>query len=194
MKYDPNKHHRRSIRLKGYDYTQVGAYYVTIVTHHRECLFDQDVLRRVTETHWRKIPQHFPNVVIDEWIVMPNHLHGIIIITDVAHKSEIFPPSKLSVNMMENRKDASPLNDDLGNVTPLPPDSLGAMIGNFKSVTTRRINAIRRTQGAPVWQRNYYEHIVRNEKEMERIREYIVNNPANWESDEENPANKERIT
>lgn len=154
VKYDPDKHHRRSIRLQGYDYTQGGAYFVTIVTHNRAGLFDDIVLRRVVESHWRNIPRHFPNVVLDEWIVMPNHLHGIIVITDDA-----------------------------------PSDSLGAIIGNFKSVTARRINAIRKTLGAPVWQRNYWERIVRNENGLNRIREYIINNPANWNTDEENPKN-----
>jgi len=79
-RYDPDKHHRRSIRLQGYDYTQSGAYFVTIVTHGRELLFDDPVLRRVAETMWQRIPRHFPHVELDEWVVMPNHVHGIIVI------------------------------------------------------------------------------------------------------------------
>lgn len=82
MKYDPLKHHRHSIRLQGYDYSQGGAYFVTIVTRNRECLFDSTVLHRVAESNWRSIPQHFSNVVLDGWIVMPNHLHGVIVIAD----------------------------------------------------------------------------------------------------------------
>ena len=105
MKYDPNKHHRRSIRLKGYDYTQVGAYFVTICTDNRECLFDEIVLRRVVETYWRTLPQHFPNVVLDEWVVMPNHLHGIVVITDDARRGETFPQDRLSGNLIANEKD-----------------------------------------------------------------------------------------
>ena len=167
MKYDPNKHHpagtlrsRRSIRLKGYDYTQVGAYFVTICADNRECLFDDLVLRRVVETYWCAIPQHFSNVVLDEWIVMPNHLHGVIVIADDARRGEAFPQDRLSGNLIANGKDGLSLQHASGNASPLPSrgvvsDSLGAIIGNYKSVTTRRINAIRHTQAAPVWQRNY---------------------------------------
>ncbi len=77
-RFDPNKHHRRSIRLRGYDYSRAGAYFVTIVTQERECLFDDVSLRRVIETYWRDIPRHFVNVSLDEWVVMPNHVHGSI--------------------------------------------------------------------------------------------------------------------
>jgi len=194
MKYDPSKHLRRSIRLKGYDYSQIGAYFVTICVDNRECLFDDLVLRRVAETYWRNIPRHFPNVALDEWIVMPNHLHGAIVIADDARRGEAFPPTTFAGNSLSDERDAFASSHASGNASPLlprgaSPDSLGAIIGNYKSVTTRRINAIRHTPGAPVWQRNYYEHIVRDENELNRIREYIVNNPANWEEDEENPRN-----
>ena len=77
MGYDPEKHHRRSIRLRGWDYTYPGAYFVTICTHNGECLFGDPVLRRVVETMWRRIPRHFPYVQLDEFVVMPNHVHGI---------------------------------------------------------------------------------------------------------------------
>jgi putative transposase len=81
-RYDPNKQHRRSIRMRGYDYAQPGAYFVTLCTHNRECTFDDPVLRRVVETHWRAIPRHGPHVTLDAWVVMPNHVHGIIVIGD----------------------------------------------------------------------------------------------------------------
>lgn len=192
MKYDPFKHHRRSIRLKGYDYSPAGAYFVTICAHCRECLFDDAVLRRVAESHWRALPKHFPNVVLDEWIVMPNHLHGVIVIADDARRGEAFPDAPSNAKASSSSENESPANVVGGNASPLPPrgvtpNSLGAIIGNYKAVTTRRINAIRHTPGAPVWQRNYYEHIIRNEKELNRIRAYIINNPANWEADDENP-------
>jgi putative transposase len=201
MKYDPLKHHptgtlrsRRSIRLKGYDYSQSGAYFITVCTHNRECLFDDMVMRHVAESYWSSIPQHFSDVVLDEWIVMPNHLHSVIVITDDARRGEALP--KVALNANVSYSSAIKLSDNAsgGNASPLPPrgvpsDSLGAIIGNFKSVTTRRINTIRKTQGTPVWQRNYYEHIIRNENELDRIRAYIINNPANWENDNENPMN-----
>lgn len=79
-RYDRDKHHRRSIRLKGYDYAQPGAYFVTIATHDREALFDDPVFRRVAEMMWQRIPHHSPHIELDEWVVMPNHVHGIIVI------------------------------------------------------------------------------------------------------------------
>jgi REP element-mobilizing transposase RayT len=85
--YDPAKHHRRSIRLHGYDYASPGTYFITIITHNRECLFDNIVFRRIAEWNWNAIPRHFENVFLDEWIVMPNHIHGIIIITDYVHNA-----------------------------------------------------------------------------------------------------------
>jgi len=85
-RYDPRKHHRRSIRMRGYEYAQPGAYFVTICTHNRECMFDDPVLRRVVETHWRAIPRHGPHVALDAWVVMPNHVHGIIVIVGEAFR------------------------------------------------------------------------------------------------------------
>jgi putative transposase len=189
MNYDPRKHHRRSIRLSGYDYTQPGAYFVTICTQNRECLFDDPVLRSVVETHWQAIPRHVPHVTLDAWVVMPNHVHGIIVITDPsvgARHCHQVPASGRRASSGEARP--SKLDAD-GNALPLQRGSLGAIVGNLKSVTARRINRIRHTPGMDVWQRNYYEHIIRNERALERIREYIINNPLRWELDIENPDN-----
>lgn len=188
MKYDPDKHHRRSIRLKGYDYTQVGVYFVTLVTHNRGCLFEDSVLCRVIEHCWSEIPRHFKNVVLDESIVMPNHLHGIIGIE--AKEGEAFLARSEPDEVVVSDDDAFLSKVEKRNASPLRSGSLGAIVGNFKSVTARRINEIRKTPGAPVWQRNYYEHIVRNENEMEHIRNYIINNPTNWNMDDENPTKR----
>jgi putative transposase len=166
--FDPVHQHRHSIRLPKYDYTQDGAYFVTIVTYQRELLFDDPVLRQIVETFWRRIPLHMPHVKSDTCVVMPNHFHGILWL----------------------------MKTGLGTSTPdtisspqslLVAGSLGAIVGNFKSITTRRINQVRKTPGQPVWQRNYYEHIIRHEKELNAIREYILDNPANWLQDVENP-------
>ncbi len=163
MPYDPDKHHRRSLRLPGYDYTQVGAYFVTLCTAGRTSLLGQidagtldlSMYGRIVEQCWCDLPQHFPNVSLDAFVVMPNHLHGILILTGQALQHPHPPHSRL----------------------PVPhgtqPGSLGAVIQNFKAVSTRKVNGARRTRGEPVWQRNYYERIVRNANELDRIRQYI---------------------
>ena len=167
-RYDPRKHHRRSIRLPGHDYGSPGTYFVTICVQGRECLLgdveDGQVLHsdlgRVVCTYWQRIPRHFTHVELGRWVVMPNHLRGIVTIVE--------------------RSEPSPLQGP-------PSGSLGAIVGNFKSVTTRRINRMRRTPGVRFWQRNYWEHIVRNEASLNRIRAYIVDNPARWMEDQLHP-------
>ena len=155
--------HRRSIRLPQYDYTQAGAYFITIVTYQRELLFDDSVLCQIVETFWRRIPQHVPQVKLDVFIVMPNHFHGILWLLASKDDDVVSPQSRLVAG------------------------SLGAIVGNFKSITTRRINQVRKTPGQLVWQRNYYEHVIRHNKELNAIRQYILDNPANWAEDTENP-------
>lgn len=174
--YDPTIHHRRSIRLKGWDYRQPGSYFVTLVTHDREPLFGLvdggtvtlTPLGLIAQTLWRNLPRHFAHVRLDEFIVMPNHVHGIIWLT-----ANVRPP--------DADLPASPARQ-------LLPGSLGAVIGSYKSQVTRRINAMRHTPGAAVWQVNYYEHIVRNDRALAAIRQYICDNPMRWEGDPENPA------
>jgi len=203
--YDPDKHHRRSIRLKGWDYTQAGAYFVTLVTRNLECLFDDPPLRQAVETVWLHLPRHFRHVRLDEWVVMPNHLHDIIWMvgnTDVGarHSAETSLPS----GTLQKKRRIWPSERLSGNASPLPPPSndvphgvapgsLGAIVGNFKSVAARRINRIRKTSGVPIWQRNYYEHIIRDEQELRAIRQYICDNPGRWAEDAENPARRFNI-
>ena len=170
MRHDPNKHHRRSIRLKGFDYAQENAYFVTICTQNGACLFGEIVNEqmrlndagRVAQMVWKAIPDHFPQVETDASVVMPNHVHGIIIIVGATHAS----PSRQS----------GP-----------PKGSLGAIVGSYKSAVSRQINQLHRTPGATVWQRNYYEHIIRNDTALNRLRQYITDNPARWADDQENP-------
>ena len=158
MAFDPARHHRRSIRLRDYDYGSPGAYFVTVVTVNRDCLFEDAALRSIVERSWLAVPRHCAHAKLDAWVVMPNHIHGIVVIHEA-------PASSVH----------------------LATASLGTMIGNFKSVTTRRINRVRRMPAAPVWQRNYYERVVRNERELDRIRSYIAANPMRWTLDRENP-------
>lgn len=200
-RYDSTKHHRRSIRLRGYDYAMPGAYFVTMITDNRECLFDNDVFRRIAEWNWKAIARHFENVELDEWIVMPNHIHGVMIITDteaarvrVTRKGEAFVKEQFPPRQGWDIPIKVSQNQDLTNASPLPahgvpPGALGAIVGNFKSVTTRRINNVCHSRSATLWYRNYYEHIVRNEKDLNRIREYIMANPFHWDHDRENPSN-----
>lgn len=167
MPYNPSFHHRRSIRLPGYDYRNGGGYFVTIVTHERAPLFDDLTLRRVAEFYWEQTSRTSQQVVVDDYVVMPNHLHGILVFTSTMLDQVEQPP-------------CDPISS--GSLS----GSLGAVVGSFKSQTARRINQIRKAAGAPVWQRNYHEHIIRNERELSAIRQYIHDNPLNWAKDPEN--------
>ena len=193
MGYAADRRRRRSIRLAGYDYTQAGAYFVTICTYQRQLVFEDAMLRRVAETMWQRIPRHFSHVQLDEWVVMPNHVHGIIVIVDDPCRGEASQKISCGVEVVAldairsggkaAAGDASPLQRPIG----APAGSLGVIVGNFKSVTARRINGLRHTPGAPVWQRNYHEHVVRDERELNAIRQYIADNPARWVWDRYNP-------
>jgi len=165
MTYDPARHHRRSIRLREYDYAQAGAYFVTLVCKDREPLFEDDRLRDIVEEAWLWLRDRHQHVDLDEYVVMPNHLHGVIVIRDVRRGGSRTAPTR----------------------RPQAIKPLGRLVGAFKTVSTRRINAIRGMLGIPAWQRNYYEHIIRDEEELNRIRQYVIENPLHWEQDPENP-------
>ncbi|MDY6911020.1 MAG: transposase [Chloroflexota bacterium] len=188
VEFDPNKHHRRSIRLKGYDYSQSGAYSFTICANDRECLFGKIIdgemrlnpFSEIAQACWDVPPLHYPHIELTAFLIMPNHVHGVIVI----RRGEAF------ANQHRNTREsgsanASPLHPPHGT----QPDSLGAIIQNFKSVSTRKINQSNQTPGNKVWQRNYYEHIIRDEKALHNIRRYIIENPLRWAEDEENPIN-----
>lgn len=166
MVYNPYLHRRRTIRLPSYDYGSAGAYFVTLCTFGRECLFGEVVDGEMNPSplglsvgeSWRWLAQRFPGVTLDHWVLMPNHLHGILV---------------------------------LGTDTSLggSPKPLGRLIGAFKTVSTKQVNAMRQTPGSTLWQRNYWEHVVRNEADLERIRTYIEGNPGSWAADSLNLAN-----
>jgi len=168
MPYDPRKHHRRSIRLKDYDYTQAGAYFVTICTHRRECVLGDvaagamvlSQMGRIVRACWGEIPDHFAHVELDASVVMPDHIHGIIVIVEGT--------ACRALNRALNR---APTTESFGKPVP---GSLPTIIRSFKSAATRLINQHRGTPGARVWQRNYYEHLIRNERALARIRRYIT--------------------
>ncbi len=186
-------HNRKTIRLKEYDYSQNGAYYVTMCTQNERCMFGtikngKIVLNdagRAVENNWQELPQRFLNIKLDEFIVMPNHLHGIIHIVggNVIHGVGAgFPRPDIGI-LSRNAPENNPaliIDEGRGNRAP----TLGQILAYYKYGTAKQINAIRNTAGARFWQRNYYEHIIRDEKDLDRIREYITNNPAQWEEDE----------
>ncbi len=165
MKYDPLRHNRQSIRLSEYDYTRPGAYFVTMVCSDRLPLFDDPRLKGIVEECWRWLEEHHDNVSRDSFVVMPNHLHGIVVIRQCR-----------------------------GGSRTAPTKPLGRLVDAFKTTSTRRINLMRGTQGLPVWPRDYYEHIIRNEQDFARVRKYIAENPRQWETDDENPASRPAMT
>jgi REP element-mobilizing transposase RayT len=180
MPYNPNIHHRRSIRLRGYDYTQAGAYFITICTHQRQRLFGEivdgqmhlNLCGQVVISRWQNIPRHFACIKLDEFVLMPDHLHGIIAIGEEG----IAFPERESICSQVIKGNAMPLRGTETN-------SLGAIVQNFKSVTTRKINQINRSSTPPLWQRNYHERIIRDEIALQNIRHYIAANPLQWQGD-----------
>ena len=194
MTDDPERHHRRSIRLKGYDYAQAGAYFVTICAAERARVFgeiqDGEVrlseIREAVAACWDAIPAHFPDVDLDGFVVMPNHVHGIVVLTAPTEPTEVTPTRADSTRANPTRAThASPLQGG----TPRGPGarSVGAIVGSFKAAVSRQVNAQGGALGAVLWQRGYYEHVIRNERELDRIRAYIEANPARWAEDLENP-------
>ncbi|BBO90310.1 transposase [Desulfosarcina ovata] len=174
MNYDPTIHKRRSIRLKGYDYSSPGAYFITLCTHGQVCLFGDitdghmklnDAGRIVTD-EWIQTAVIRNEIELDEWVVMPNHFHGIVFLR----------PRRGTA-----RRAPTTTREQFGKPVA---GSLPTIVRAFKSAVTRRINEMRRTPGAKVWQRNYWEHIIRSEPELSGLREYIRNNPVQWTLDQ----------
>jgi putative transposase len=191
-KYNPRIHHRRSIRLPRHDYTSTGSYVVTICVRGGECLLGEvsdDQMRfsdygRVVAYYWQRIANHVSHASLDAWVIMPNHMHGILTLDAsldsagaLADGGSEEPPG--SEQVKETPWDARPVQ--------LVSGSLGAIAGNYKSITTRRINRMRHTPGQSFWQRNYWDTVIRNEATLNRIREYIDCNPARWLDDQLNP-------
>lgn len=172
---------RRNPRLEGYDYAQSGVYFVTICTHLREHLFGAVVnaelilseFGEIVRSDWEAIPTHYGQVELDCFVVMPNHVHGILIIHNDVDQSGVGKPTPYT---------AAPVGAGL--VPPAKPISLSQIIGGYKSGVARRINALRKQPGTVVWQRTFYDHIVRSQSELDQIRLYIEANPARWLDDD----------
>lgn len=215
-KFDPQKHHRpfdgaqgrHSIRLKGYDYSSEGGYYVTIVTRGRECLFGKIIdgemhlskYGEIIQKWWDEIPVHFLNVELGAFVIMPNHIHGIIFIIDNrrgevisprdhpnSNNHEVISPRDRSNNYNQNVNIGDTYNQG-GETPPLPRRTLGQIMAYFKYQSTKEMNQIETENSiTKFWQRSYYEHIIRNEKELQQKTDYIMDNPSQWDEDDENP-------
>ncbi len=181
MKYNPDKYHRRSLRLKNYDYSQAGYYFVTICCYQKQCLFGDIVnsvmqlnqYGEIVEQEWLKSALIRKEIKLDKYVVMPNHFHRIIIINPVSANGCSPLPQPLNQSIIPSMK----------------PKSLSSLMSGFKSAVTKNINLIRKKPGTKIWQRNYYEHIIRNETALNHIRQYIINNPLSWQNDQLHPNN-----
>jgi len=176
MTYAPEKHHRRSIRLGGYDYGQAGAYFVSICTQNRDCMFGEiangemrlNPSGQIVREEWLRTSVVRPDVELDAFVIMPNHVHGIVCFIEDGRGTARRAPTV--------ERFGHPVRG-----------SLPTIVRAFKSAATKRINEIRRSPGTLVWQRNYYEHVIRDGDELDRVRKYIEDNPGMWEMDGENP-------
>ncbi len=201
MGYNPDIHKRQSMRLKGYYYSQHDMYFVTICTQNRECLFG-DVMDgsmklndagKLVRKWWTGSTDRFRGIELDEYVIMPNHFHGIIRITSDNCRGEVTSPctpdTPKTGGVPCEQQDGETYEMKGGETPPLRKPTIGQIIAYFKYQTTRQINQFRNSTGIPVWQRNYHDRIIRNEKELMKIREYIRNNPMQWDRDKENPKN-----
>ena len=227
MKYNPQIHHRRSIRLKGYDYSQAGAYFITICCENRECRFGKIIVGagftpaldeygqpelqigqpqgiaptdaqnadarmelneygQIAYNEWIKLSKRFLNFELDVFQIMPNHMHGIILLNNVGAR---FTPAQNSSIEQNNVTNANVTLVEKGagvNPAHTTNATVGDIVGAYKSLVANGCLDIFKTKNktmGKLWQRNYYEHIIRNEQSYQTISEYIINNPAKWKDD-----------
>jgi putative transposase len=179
MTFDVQKHHRRSPRLKGYDYCHAGAYFVTICTTGRECLFGEiqdgqmkmNDVGRMVEQCWLGIPGHFRHADLDAFVIMPNHIHGIIVLAETGEAKNLSLPEPGQIVQSKFHS---------------PSRTIGAIIRGFKIGLTTWCR--KNSDLYLIWQRNYFEHIIRDRESFWKIRNYIAGNPGHWAEDCENPA------
>lgn len=192
---------RKHIRLSDFDYTLPGDYFVTAVTQSRAQIFGRindscmelNDLGKIVVEEWQKTAQLRPEIDLGPFVVMPNHFHGIIRIIDLANKNYSNDVgSRRAVTLPKLETSDIQINDPIGIAENFErfgkpiAGSIPTIVRAFKSAVTKRINELRATPGLPIWQRNYYEHIIRNAKEFQEIESYILNNPLNWLSNDEN--------
>ena len=202
MKYDPQKHHRRSIRLKGYDYHNAGAYFVTICTKNRECVLEDPIVNGIINDVWQALPSWFPTIALDEFVVMPNHTHFVVwngvgttlaVVQNAVVQNAVVQDG--DIGKMDGGKPRPYEIPKPQKINTAP--ALGDIVGAFKSLVFKVyldwIEIHDPSRQAKFWQRNYYEHIVRNERELNAIRQYIIDNPINWKMDRDNLENLHKL-
>lgn len=180
MAYNPLIHNRNSIRLQGYDYSSEGSF-ITICTHHKQHLFGKiidenmylNTFGEIVRDEWEKSAIIRSEIELGVFVVMPNHFHSIVFIRDTNDDRRGVWPNLLPPN-------------DQNAFSGLRPKSVGSLITGFKSAGTKQMNSVRNISGRPVWQRNYWDHIIRNDEEFEQIEDYIKNNPTRWQQDQLN--------
>jgi putative transposase len=193
MRFNPDIHHRRTIRLQKYDYSSGGAYFVTICVQQRECLFGENSVGqmilngagKMVNEIWEALPERFQVVQLDQHVVMPNHFHGVVMLNHGRGESCIRPDVAGDTNDQVNHIDRPS-----GTIE----NSLGRVMQAFKSMTTNAYVKGVNLNGWPpfpgrLWQRNYFEHVILNEDDLANIRRYIADNPVKWGLDENNPVN-----
>ncbi len=198
-----NQHHRRSIRLKEYDYSQSGECFVTVCTHNHECTLGEIINGemwlnengKIVQEEWLRTTIVRPDVQLDLYVVMPNHIHGMIVLNEDRRMKQSDNPVGANCHSPQEKTHNNPFNNGAYIDTPLqnkfrsPSNTIGAIVRGFKSATTKRINDIRRTPRMQFWQRNYFERIIRNDKELNNIRDYIHNNVLQWAIKRDDPEN-----
>lgn len=202
MPNDYSKYRRQSFRLKGYDYRREGMYYVTICTKDRQHYFGQiqngqsvlSDIGQIVLDNWFKIPQFSPHIVLDEFVVMPNHIHGILaIIHPVPSLPVPLQVASLQCNDATGTNNPTGANDPTGNnhtknqfMASISPKSgsISRVLNSYKGACTKEIR-LKHDAGFD-WQSKFHDHIIRNEDELHRIQRYIVHNPLNWDEDENN--------
>jgi len=203
-RYNPNIHHRRSIRLKGYDYSQTGLYFITICIQDKRCLFGEIINNDmalnefgiIAYQQWEKLSERYSNFILDVFQIMPNHIHGIISLTNpvgatlaVAPDNSVAPDDSVAPDNSVAPDDSV---DKIGaQVNRAPTAGVGDMVGVYKSLVANECLKIFKQNNpgkimGKLWQRNYHDHIIRNEQSYNHISEYIVNNPKNWKADKFN--------
>jgi len=229
-KFNPKEHHRRSIRLPGYDYTGPGGYFITICTYRHLPFFGKIVdgemilslLGRIAFQEWIRLTKRFPFLELEEFVVMPNHLHGILIINERGTAEDEFNTGMdqtrrartgedggtaevggrgtaeegCDTGMEQSRRARTGEEFDMDRFRHTPmregfgcpvAGSIPTIVRSYKSSVTLRVNRLREHPNHPVWQRNYYEHVIRDKGDWERIATYVQNNPFLWDKDQFNP-------